>query len=351
VILDELAGEFAPGSGARQKQIENLAAWGRLMGSSARVVAVADSVRVRPTAAELQVDAFTRVENVSDRPINGRWTIAELSSWRIARDATVVVEPTGQRATTVSLLTSGLEPRSDGIHAIPLRLDVTGIGAINVSARLALATCAQLPRRPTIDGRFDDWPLASSNSLGDFRLAPGAADPEGARPVLPTQVFVGLHGDELFLAARCTLLPGESPVARADNQIPMEGPRPWGQDVLEVLLAPTAIPGASQAELHVLQIKPNGVLVGRRGYLTDPPISKTEPWPAGARTAVTVQDNVWNVEMAIPLAAFAAEGRRAPVWGFNVARMDMRRGEYSSWSGARTPWSGTGLGNLVMPWP
>ncbi len=78
----------------------------------------------------------------------------------------------------------------------------------------------------------------------------------------------------------------------------------------------------------------------------------SEPWPCGARVTVNVQHADWVAELVVPLAAFGPEARRSRVWGLNVTRLDARRGEYSSWSGARGySYSPQSLGNLIMLWP
>jgi hypothetical protein len=67
---------------------------------------------------------------------------------------------------------------------------------------------------------------------------------------------------------------------------------------------------------------------------------------------VTVGRDAWVVELAIPLGAFDPQTRRNNYWGLNVTRLDARRGEYSSWSGARgNCYSPQSLGNLIMVWP
>jgi hypothetical protein len=55
------------------------------------------------------------------------------------------------------------------------------------------------------------------------------------------------------------------------------------------------------------------------------------------------------IELALPLASLGRGAFDNRIWGFNITRLDARRGEYSSWSGARgycyLPQS---LGNLIL---
>jgi hypothetical protein len=127
---------------------------------------------------------------------------------------------------------------------------------------------------------------------------------------------------------------------------------PWGQDVVEVLIDPRPTTAGTARDLYCLQIKPSGLLLATKGCRTEPPMGEVIPWQSGARVAVSVKDSVWIVELALPLEALGSAARRASIWGFNVTRLDARRGEYSSWSGARgSCYHPHALGNLIMLWP
>ena len=134
--------------------------------------------------------------------------------------------------------------------------------------------------------------------------------------------------------------------------MPIDGIVPWGQDLVEILIDPRPTTAGTSGDLYCLQVKPSGLLVARKGCRTDPPIGASQVWPSGARVAVTVGRDAWVVELAIPLGAFDPQTRRNNYWGLNVTRLDARRGEYSSWSGARgNCYSPQSLGNLIMVWP
>ena len=157
--------------------------------------------------------------------------------------------------------------------------------------------------------------------------------------------------DQLYIAVRAALRAGEPPVWLADNVIPMDGVTPWGQDVIEVLIDPRPTADGTSGDLYCLQVKPTGLLVSRKGTRTEPPMGATESWVSGARAAVKVDPEAWVVEIAVPLDAFGPAARKNSIWGLNVTRLDARRGEYSSWSGARGfCYSPRALGNLFMLW-
>jgi hypothetical protein len=188
---------------------------------------------------------------------------------------------------------------------------------------------------------------------GDFRLVRGAGarTPGGStrKPELPTRAFFCMGREELYIAVRCQLGRGDVPLWRADNVIPVDGGIPWGQDVVEILLEPHNTHQGSGADLYCLQIKPSGLLVARKGSFTDPPMNPSEPWQCGARVAVSIEPGAWVVEVALPLKSLNRAALRNRIWGCNITRLDARRGEYSSWSGARGyTYAPHLLGNLVL---
>jgi hypothetical protein len=356
LMLQELAGEFEPNPAARQQQIENLSQWGLLMTQARHVVATVDGVRLMVAEQGLQAHLTGSVLNATNRGLRGRWLLpAPPPDWRLVGEVVSSLEPGTRRPLGFDLQLGGLAYNVDGAYPFELAFDTDALGTFRVPARLAVAVCPPLSSSPLLDGRLTDWPLASNNAAGDFRLcrrasADGGANPQ--KPALPTQAFFGLDAEQLYVAIRCTLRPGEPAIWLADNTIPIDGAQPWGQDVVEVLIDPRATPASTSSDLYCVQIKPSGLLVARRGCRSEPPIGDSRTWSCGARVAVSVQADVWVVELAIPLAAFDADARHNRVWGVNVTRLDARRGEYSSWSGARGHcYNPQSLGNLIVLWP
>lgn len=353
LILQELAGEFDPQPAARQRQIAALSQWGLMMSSQQSLTTRVDGVRLTADAQGLRAAVLASVTNTSNRPVEGRWSLLDpLPDWRLAADVRTQLAPGTRRPVRVDLLFAGHSYNADGIYPFDLVFESPAIGRWPVPARLAVVACPLLESPPHIDGRLDDWPLATHNSAGDFRLCREnvAVPPDRSFiPTLPTRAFVGLDRDHLYIAVRCTLIPGEPPVWQADNAVTMDGAIPWGQDLVEVLIDPRGVPSGTSADLYCLQIKPTGLLVARKGCRTEPPMQSSDLWPCGARVAASVQRDAWIAELALPLAAFDAGARRNPIWGFNVTRLDARRGEYSSWSGARGYcYAPQSLGNLIL---
>jgi len=352
LILRELASTFAPSPAARQNQIASLSEWSLMFNQAERVTATVDGVRLTSAATGLNARVYNSVSNATNRPIDGRWILpAPPAEWQPTADVVVNVAPGTRRSSRLDVFVTGLAYNTEGVYPFDVALDTTALGAFTRTARLAVAACPRPERVPVVDGQLDDWPLASNNAAGDFRLARGGAQTGGA-PTLPTRAFFCMDQTNLYVGVQATLRGGEPPLWQSDNTIPIDGTIPWSQDVIEVLIDPRPTADGTSSDLYCLQIKPSGLLVARKGCRTEPPMGTSETWQCGARVAVKVQRESWTVELALPLEALGPQARRNPIWGMNVTRLDARRGEYSSWSGARgycyTP---RALGNLIMLWP
>lgn len=349
LMLRELAGEFVRDATARQQQVASLAEWALMFNQADRVTATVDSVRLVPAPAGLRARVGVSVSNATDRPVEGRWRLPNPPpGWHVPPAVPSATPAGGRRTAEIELDLAGLAYNVDGVYPFDVVFETNGLGTFVRPARLAVAACPRIETPPRIDGRLDDWPLASNNAAGDFRLCRGpAAGP--AQPTLHTQAFFCLCDERLYVAVRCALRAGEPPVWEADNIIPVDGASPWGQDVVEVLIDPRSTAEGTSSDVYCLQVKPSGLLLARRGGRTDPPIGGSEDWPCGARAAVQIERETWIVELAVPLEALGPAARTSAVWGFNVTRLDARRGEYSSWSGARGHcYAPRSLGNLIM---
>ncbi len=357
LMLRELAGEFEPNPAARQQQIAALSEWGVMLSQRQRIRLAVEGARLTVEADHLRAHIAVGVINGTNRPIQGCWRLpTPPPDWQALGEPQLAIEPGTRRSTVVPLRLAGLAYNADGVYPFELAFESDALETLRVPVRLAVAVCPVLDRAPVIDGRLTDWPLASSNTASDFRLWRPAAGGTGLesddRPVARTQAFFGMDAEWLYAAVRCALPVGDAPVSRADNDVPIDGPIPWGQDVVEVLLDPRGAATGTSSDVYCLQVKPTGLLIARRGCRTEPPMGTSQPWHSGARAAVTLDQAAWFVELAVPLAALGPEARRVRVWGVNVTRLDARRGEYSSWAGARGyTYVPRALGNLIMLWP
>ncbi len=351
LLLIELAGEAAEdGLGTMRRQARS--EWGALFTPAQRVAVEVDGARLLARGDEVVAQVLLSVFNDSAESLTGEWSLSQPPPGWSAADTLAAEVPRGS-ARTARLMATPTRPAfsSDGCYPFETRFDTATLGSFERQGRLALLVCPALDASPRIDGRLDDWPLAEANTAGDFRLVRGGADSDGA-PTLPTQAFVACDDKYMYVGVRCELRFGERPVWTADNTISIDGAIPWGQDLVELLFDPRPTVETAASDLLCMQIKPSGVVVAQRGCRTDPPIAASVPWSAGERVAVSVSGDAWVIEAAIPLDAFGPEARTNRLWGFNITRLDARRGQYSAWSGARGhAYRPHSLGNLVLPWP
>ena len=351
VLLRELAADVAP-----QIVDADLAArrtdWAVLMSQPGRLRAAATGVRLIPGEQGFNARAFCSVLNVSESEVAGSWQVLSPPvGWTPLPMSQIRVGPHCQRMAEMDFQLGGLAYNPDGVQPLQLQFVADGLGAITAPARLAVAACPLAPRPPIVDGDLSDWALASNNAAGDFRLVrgPEAGLGQSDRPTLGTQAFFCMDRERLYVAVRCESKAGEPPICRAENFVTVDGGVPWGQDLVEILIDPRRVPEGTSADLYALQVKPNGVLVATKGCHTEPQVGQCETWLSGAQVAVQVRDEAWVVELSLPLAALGARATDNTLWGFNVTRLEARRGEYSSWSGARgSCYRPQALGNLLL---
>lgn len=354
VLLSELAAEFEPLDPSGREVIGLHARLARLMDQAARVRAVADGARLFQGAdGGLRARIFGYVTNPTDQPLDGRWTTPSPPlGWRQEADALTRVAPRGRATAEVEYALAGLGSNPDGVYQVPLELHTEQLGTLIATARVAVAICRFVEEPPRIDGDLSDWISASNNVAADFRLC-READPSDAvdadKPVLATRASFCHDNRTLYIAVRCALKDGDSPVWQADNDVPIDGIMPWGQETVEIIINAANDLRGDSADLYILQIKPSGLVVARHGCRTAPPVGRSEPWESGVRARVVTTRQEWIVELALPFASLGPDAFNNTMWGFNVTRLDAARGEYSSWSGARRHcYSPQSLGNLVV---
>jgi len=346
VLLQELVNEFAPSTAGRGRQVENLADWSMLMNQAARVHGRIRGARLKSPE---QISVYVDVTNVTRRTLEVKWAFPALPmGWAAEAPSPALIAPGGRAVEVVDVMLDSLTYNADGAYPFQMLFE-TQAGPFSVNGRLAAAVCPMTTKTTRIDGDLSDWMLASNNVAGDFRLVRGGG-PYGERtPTQPTQAFFCMDNDNLYFAIRCSQREDERPLWLADNRIPLDGAIPWGQDLVEILLDPHNLHQGTGEHIHAIQIKPSGLSVSRKGCLTDPPMNRSEVWQSGARVAVRHEPRSWIVEVAVPLDSFGPAARRNRVWGCNITRLDARRGEYSSWSGASEyAYLPQALGNLVL---
>ena len=354
LVLDELVNEILPLAEDSSQQISRMAEWAMLMNQATRVRVAVAGIRLHSADEKLRAEIYCSALNYTNRALSGRWLLPNPPlDWESPAQLAMTLPPDTYRLGQLDLNLNTLAYNTEGAYPFELQFDTTTLGAFVVPARLAVAVCPSVDNPPTVDADLSDWPIASNNIASDFLLVRGrqALDPSlpSERPALPTQAFFSMDHEHLYIAIRCRLNKNEPAVWRADNLMPVDGSVPWGQDVVEILIDPRPTAAGTSSDIYCLQIKPNAVLITRQGCLTEPPIGRSVVWQSGATVAVQAQPEVWVVELALPLASLGRGAFDNRIWGFNITRLDSRRGEYSSWSGARGHcYSPQSLGNLIL---
>jgi hypothetical protein len=216
-----------------------------------------------------------------------------------------------------------------------------------LTAAVPFLLAGSVPRGPVIDGKLDDWPMRAGNAAGDFRLIGARGESDKPFAKRGTLTFVTHDRDNLYLAFRCDEPQVDGLKAFSSNIIHYEQLMACGEDLVEVVLDP-GCRAKGPEDLYHIAVKANGVLLTERGVHTDPPLGVATAWPVAASVAVTKQDKLWVVELAIPLSAFGPAGKET-FWGVNFTRFATQGSEASSWSEAgRYFYDPKNLGTMYM---
>lgn len=328
--------------------------WASLMNRADRIHTLGDGVRLALEDNKFVVRAYVSVSNNTTNPLAGRWQSAEPPvGWKQRPAAQLTVVPGARVLDALVFDIAAPASNPDGVSSFQLNFETERHGAFVTSARLAVAVCPQVEDPPTIDGDLSDWIRVSNNAAADFRLCRGRRPaPLGGRENVPSAATLAMFchdGRFLYVAVRCELPEGERPLWQADNAVPVDGIVPWGQDVVEILINPDNVLEGSSSDIYNLQIKPSGLIITSHGCRTDPPVGRTRAWRPEVELRVKTEVDAWTLELRLPLSALGPRVLDNRIWGFNVTRLDARRGEYSSWSAARRHcYSPQSMGNLIL---
>lgn len=296
-----------------------------------------DNDRTHPVHVDLTVSMYNATRDV----VSGELTAQPLpEGWAVVQPPTTIdrLEP-GRRALRILRLRAPSIPSdSEGVFNVGAALVRAGATVSTAPGRVCVLTSQRVRRRPTMDGKLDDWPIGTINVAGDFVLV-GARDVPKRDRITPdraslaTSAFITNDSDSLYIAFNCEddRLP-ERRITRG-NVVRYDELWPAGEDLVEVVLDPRGQALDPGDLLHIV-VKANGSVVTERGTPCLASVARHEPWAGGVEAAVddTSQPGRWTVEIRVPLASLP---NPAAVIGINFARYQPRLGEYSCWSGAR----------------
>ncbi len=244
-----------------------------------------------------------------------------------------------------------IQPNTDGVVPVQVALQQPQGEPAMFKGRLCVLMAQRIGKSVVVDGRLDDWPLAT-NVASDFLLVgagevPKTGRPSPDRPSQLTTVFACNDDDALYIAFNCTENDLAGRRITRSNYVRYDDLWPVGEDVLEIVIDPTGKAVGPGDLLHVI-VKANGAVIAEKGVQCLDRVAPVSQWASGITAAVDdrARPDSWTCELRIPLASL---GKRGDVIGINFARFDARRGEYSSWAACRSHiYSPITLGNMQL---
>lgn len=333
--------------------------WRRHVEGVRRVDTAVEGVRVRlnkqdPTKP-LSVRANVAVFNATREPYSATLGPGELPQGFSAGANPKPVEQLKSARTAVreiEALTGNIASNADGVLPLTFKSMPSMGEPGEIPARLCVMTAQRLVVPVNMDGKLNEWPLATNNAAGDFLLV-GAMDvPKTDRPTpdrasQQTMVFAGRDEDYLYLAFLCRDDRMSQRIITQSNQIRYDDLWPAGEDAIEVVLDPAGSAIVPEDLRHII-VKANGAVVTERGASCLAAVGGYGDWPGEVVAAIDdkSQPDRWTAEIRIPLRSL---GKLAPVWGINFARYHARLGEYSAWTAVRRYcYSPASLGNIQL---
>lgn len=352
LLAEEVLSAIHPDAQTAQQVLAQRVSWQQFdeAARNVRVEQVVTHVEPVENGKDLRVRIRADVYNELSRPSQVSLKLGTLpEGFTVVKgqDQAEPLAPAERRSLELSFTGGYLPTSAEGKMAIPLEMTVDMQRRFELKAHATLLVSPSSGKPITVDGDLSDWPVRAGNSAGQFRLIGRRGAIGEGLASRQTTAFVVHDGQNLYVALRCDIPRDEPLISRPTNMVHYEQLMASGEDLVEILLDPGA-KGQSAEDLYHLVIKPNGVLLAEKGVQSDPPLGKVQPWAADAKVAVRRGDNVWIVELSIPLSSFGPAGQER-FWGVNFMRYATGVAESSSWSGTpRYYYSPQNLGTLFI---
>ena len=256
------------------------------------------------------------------------------AGWKAAAKELRVKLAAGEHK-SAELNITGPASRALAAAKLPLGLTIEPTPGLSrrISAPVPLLRAGWAPRRVTVDGRLDDWPIRPGNTARNFKLLGRLGRVGDGLATRQTSVYVTYDRQNIYFAFRCYEPSYATMTFTNTNIVSYEQLLASGEDLIEIILDPGRKAGGPEDLYHIV-IKPAGAVVTERGVSSQPPLGPVGHWAPAVQAAVAVHPGVWVVELAVPLASLA----HAPTegfWGVNFTRFTPTDSEASSWAGAR----------------
>jgi hypothetical protein len=337
------------------------ATWRRFMLGTRALRFDIDGLRFRlsgtQTDWEGHLDGVVTLTNRRRVPVEGTIRLTDLpAGWTMNTEATEVptIPPDSTRRVTLTADVSSMPATPTGHvpFSFEFRSDEGHVHHRNL--RVACIAARPLTGPIRIDGDLSDWPAGSGNVAAGFlpiASGDGGHSPEetghlGRR----TMAFVMRDDSNLYVAVNAAYDGGLPLDAGRRNSVAYDDMIPVGEELVELLIDPLNSGTRSPTDLYHIVVKPSGIYLTERGIAFDPPCARRELWLAEVEIATGTLAGRWVAELRVPLAAFGDLPTEHTVWGFNVARFELNRRMFSTWSGAKSnAYDPLSLGNLYLP--
>jgi hypothetical protein len=358
VAFGQQGGGQVSGRPEEAVKLEDQLEWTRLVDAVRRTQVVVEGVKARfepqDAAGPVRVEATLSFFNATPQPFEGQLSWASLpEGWKVQEPARAVgpIQPSRGARSVIRARAAVIRPNTDGLVPLQITLQERQKEPVIFKGRLCVLMSQRIGKPVVIDGRLEDWPLAT-NVASDFLLVGAGEVPKTGRrspdrPAQLTTVFA-CHDDEaLYLAFNCAENDLAGRRITRSNYVRYDDCWPMGEDLVEMVLDPTG-QAVGPGDLYHIIVKANGAVIAEKGVQCLDQVAPAASWAAAITAAVDDQGrpDCWTVEVNIPLGAL---GKRGDVIGINFARFDARRGEYSAWTACRSHiYSPITLGNMQL---
>jgi hypothetical protein len=311
-----------------------------------RVDTIGVQVRRRTPQEPFNVVALLSVSNDTPEPVSGSLSFENLPMGWQPQTRNVGLRGIPARSTHVTALSAvadAIPAEENGKLTLPAVIETAGGAHREVALTVAHVAAQRLFKPITIDGKFDDWPVAVGNTAGDFVQFNSAGGPPGSQ----TLVLVGYNNTHLYFGVHC-LTPSRHILSDSQrNTIAYDERVPTDDEVFEILIDPSNDRSSSPGDLYHLAIKPSGVTLQEHGIRAHPQVGHHGHWTTDIDVFTRILDDRWVAEVRMPLSDFGPRTTTTSTWGLNLTRYERATGIYSNWAGARwNTHNPASLGNL-----
>ncbi len=173
------------------------------------------------------------------------------------------------------------------------------------------ANCVRMDTAPVLDGKLDEW-----NEKNAVKQMAGMY---GDASEMKTEWYFSHDSENLYMAVKC----------EQESEVSAEATETDGGVYLDDNLWFFISPDTESSVYYQLMVNPLGTVFDRKCEFKNGSSEKDQSWNGNWKTAVTRENNNWNIEIAIPLKDF---GKCSDKWGLNFRRFIKTEDNASVWN-------------------